>query len=812
MIAQYQDISIRSKLMLIILTVSLAVVVLVGAARLTWDISQAQKMLSSELNAIAQLLGDRSTAALAFSDERLAQENLSALRGLAHVHKACLYQQDGELFAAHTQSQSSEIRCSPSENLASNRSVMDERNSVVVKVDIEEGGDRLGRIYISSDFTPIEVRVRDQVVFSGISFLGASIIAWILASWVQRLISGPIAAVSSVASAIEKNRDYSLRAELSRQDEVGQLARSFNAMLDTIQEQTQQLVTAKIEQEVSLMKFRALYESSYDAIALYDMKSKQVIDCNPQMLEMFGYSYEEIIGITPVELSSAFQYDGQSSAKLVDEKLIEALDGKALRFDWLHKRKNGTEFDSEIIIKKVELEDENFLQVIVRDVTEHKRALGALVKSENRFRTMVEQSPLSTQIFSSDGRTLSVNTAWEDLWGLKKSALKNYNILQDNQLIDAGVMPYINRGFEGESASIPAIAYNPANTAHVENAPNITGRWVRAFIYPIKDDENIVREVILIHEDVTDKKFVDDAIRNIAAGVSAETGVPFFRHLVEHLAKIFEADYAFIGVPSAGDNPKVDTLAVYAHGEVVDNISYELAGTPCENVIANETCAYPSDVQECFPKDDLLVKLDAEGYIGTSLVDGKGDVIGILVVLDSKPLVHVDKVGELLEIFAARTSAELVRSRAEEVARKLSQAVEQSPNGVLITNTGGVIEYVNPELTKITGYAENEVIGKTPNIFKSGKVSNDVYSDLWKTLLNGNVWRGELTNRHKNGEHYVEEDIITPLQSEAGEITHFVAIKQDITARLRAEETLRRAQKMEAVGQLAGGVAHDFNN
>src|SRR5579872_4148666 len=149
---------------------------------------------------------------------------------------------------------------------------------------------------------------------------------------------------------------------------------------------------------------------------------------------------------------------------------------------------------------------------------------------------------------------------------------------------------------------------------------------------------------------------------------------------------------------------------------------------------------------------------------------------------------------------------------AQELLRKLSRAVEQSADTVLITDREGSIEYVNPAFEALTGYTRNEVCGKTPRVLKSGEQCSETYQEMWKTLLSGNVYRGILVNRKKNGDHYYVEESISPIRDADGQITHFIANGRDLTDRLRLEAQLLQAQKMDAIGRLAGGIAHDFNN
>ena len=156
---------------------------------------------------------------------------------------------------------------------------------------------------------------------------------------------------------------------------------------------------------------------------------------------------------------------------------------------------------------------------------------------------------------------------------------------------------------------------------------------------------------------------------------------------------------------------------------------------------------------------------------------------------------------------------------AEEQVRKLSRAVEQSPSIVMLTNRYGRIEYVNPKFVEVTGYSLDEVVGKNPRMLKSGEMPREEYEELWKCVRAGEEWRGEFHNRRKNGELYWESASISGLRGLDGDITHFVAVKEDITARkhLEAEiearkKELARSESLAAMGRMASMIAHDLRN
>lgn len=141
---------------------------------------------------------------------------------------------------------------------------------------------------------------------------------------------------------------------------------------------------------------------------------------------------------------------------------------------------------------------------------------------------------------------------------------------------------------------------------------------------------------------------------------------------------------------------------------------------------------------------------------------------------------------------------------SEETNRKLYRAVEQSPLSIVITDIDGTIEYVNPKFTELTGYPSDEAIGKNPRVLKSGYHESSFYVNLWDTILSGNTWLGEIHNIKKDGAPFIEEASINPIKSLGGKITHFVAIKQDITKRKANEEELKHKNiELEKFNKLA---------
>lgn len=160
-----------------------------------------------------------------------------------------------------------------------------------------------------------------------------------------------------------------------------------------------------------------------------------------------------------------------------------------------------------------------------------------------------------------------------------------------------------------------------------------------------------------------------------------------------------------------------------------------------------------------------------------------------------------------------RLSALLAESRRSEAEReRLLTAIEQAGDIIMITDPEGAIQYVNPAFEKTTGYSRREAVGRNSRLLKSGLQEEAFYKDLWGKITSGKTWESRMVNKRKDGTLYTEEATISPVRDPQGGIVNYVAVKRDITEQLKLESRFRQSQKMETVGLLAGGVAHDFNN
>ncbi len=268
------------------------------------------------------------------------------------------------------------------------------------------------------------------------------------------------------------------------------------------------------------------------------------------------------------------------------------------------------------------------------------------------------------------------------------------------------------------------------------------------------------------------------------------------------------------------------TLAINADKKVIiwNRAIEQMTGTPAEEMLGKGEHLYTKPfygkargqlmdliwedserVKACYP----FVKCEGSALITETFCPALYGGRGAHVYAKASPL-H-DEAGNIVGAIESIRDV-TAQKEADSRLHMLAAIVEQSAEGVLVTDPNGTIVFVNPAYERITGYQGSELLEKNPRMLKSGEHGDDYYTDLWQTIRSGRVWRNRMTNRRKNGASYIEECIISPIRDSAGAIRFFVAVKRDVTELLKVEEKLRQGQKLEAVGAMAGGIAHDFNN
>jgi PAS domain S-box-containing protein len=455
----------------------------------------------------------------------------------------------------------------------------------------------------------------------------------------------------------------------------------------------------------------------------------------------------------------------------------------------------------------------NALRQTQQELEERRRSEVALRRSEERYRSLVTATAQVVWSTNPEGKVIDDISSWREFTGQRAEDTLGHGWLNAIHPEDRECTARIwSRAVASRSI------YQTEYRLH-----RADGQWRDMTVrgVPIFEKDGTIREWIGFNYDITEPKQAGEEIRKLnemlarIASVTANTlGEEYFRTLVRHLAESLGSRYAFIG--QLTDNTKVQSLAVWKGDGFGDNFEYSLDKTPCANVIGQSICVYRQAVQKTFPEDFLLAQMGVESYCGIPISGSNGRALGILVVLDDKPMAEPDpRLRTLLEIFASRAGMELERLRIDKALRKseekFSKAFQCSP--VIFTmSTLKEMRYiaVNETFTRTTGYSAEEVIGRTPkeiNILAQPEKLN-VFTDL--LLARGQVRNYEFDIRARNGEErtvLISAEVIDI----AGELC-VLSVSEDITERKKAETILRRShQELEMLVKQRTGELETSN-
>ncbi|MDI1314527.1 PAS domain S-box protein, partial [Prosthecobacter sp.] len=307
-----------------------------------------------------------------------------------------------------------------------------------------------------------------------------------------------------------------------------------------------------------------------------------------------------------------------------------------------------------------------------------------------------------------------------------------------------------------------------------------------------------------------DRRRMEVAIQKMAASVSASTNQNFFYQLATNMAEALGAQAAFVSRLLPGQPLTARTIAAVIDGDLVKNFDYKISGTPCEALMSGNDCIVTERLAEQFPEAAALKELGAEAYVGRRLLNADGETTGFLFALHRKPLEHSEFVSSTLQVFATRANAELERRKSDARLREQASLLDKARDAILVRNLDHTILYWNQSAERLYGWTAAEAIGRSAiDLFYHN--TKDYLIPVESTLTTGE-WQGELQQCTKAGALVAVEARWTLVRDDQGEPQSILAINTDITERKKLEQQFLRAQRMESIGTLAGGIAHDLNN
>lgn len=535
--------------------------------------------------------------------------------------------------------------------------------------------------------------------------------------------------------------------------------------------------------------FDAIFHGARDAIFISNEEA-QFVNFNRAAEILTGYSSDDLSSMSIQDLHAP---EDLTAFKKFFSKILA---GGEITSEAKILRKDGSKISVEFSNKSLEIDGKRYMHTIARDISERKLAEEKLVGSERKYRELFEDSPVG--IFKSDshGNPLIANPELARILGAESTgeALTKFQNLSET------------------------VYSNPERRQLILKILREQG-FVNDFEFEAKhlDGKNIILSTnARVRETLPDGTFIIDGfIIDITDRKMAE----------EALSENYKKYYSFLNNTTEGiylqqlKNPVETSLPIEKQiDEVYENAYF----AECNDALAR---MYGLSSQK-----ELLGKRLIDFHGGKNHPINRAEVRRFIKngYRESSEISHETRVdgkkrwflntttgvvedGKLLYLWGTHSDITEMR-RAEEKIIKLSEAIAQLEEIVVITDTDGSILYTNPAFERVTGYPAEKVLGKKPSLLKSGEHNQKFYAGLWRTIAKGKRWTGNIINRRSDGTLFTANSSISPVKNQEGDLTNFVWISRDITKDISLKKNMEHAQKMEAVGTLAGGIAHDFNN
>jgi len=600
-------------------------------------------------------------------------------------------------------------------------------------------------------------------------------------------------------------------------------------------------------------EYRTLFSSHPQPMWILDLATRGFLEVNAAAQRHYGYSEQEFLRMTTFDIRPA-----ADAAELA--KHPERLDAEGTRtIRSRHLKRDGTPIEVEVTSSNIVFAGRSARLTMVTDITQKvraeveadraRRALQMLSDCNEALIREDDERRLLTAICRMAVEIGQVRMAWV---GYASEEAGHLIVPQAHAGFDEGYLAQLHLSWsedsatadrpcartirEGRATVVPDLAADAAFRPWLEAAQ---ARGYRGMIaLPLKEQgkafgllafylaearEFPAEELKLVQEFADNLAFgilnlrarierrkTMEAVLAMARGVSLSSDREFFAKLTQSLVEALGAEVGMIAERLAGHPGTVRTLGAVVHGQTELNFDYALAGTPCENLDGAELWLETKGVAQRYAHLPNLAAWGIQAYLGTNLLDAKGERIGLICVEFTQPVTQPDFLISTLKIFAARAAAELQRRRAEARTREQAEMLDKARDAILVRDLEHRITFWNKSAERVYGWTAAEALGRS--VLELLNIDESTFHQAMKHLLAVGEWAGELTQVRKDGQKLAVEIRWTLVRNDAGEPHAVLAINTDITERRRLEQQFLRAQRMESIGTLAGGIAHDLNN